>query len=135
MAKHLEKDGTPDEWANEFVADLRKARINDEYSNQAKLEASRELRELEPTDPWYAVLGGPRTTSQLLRACGMGELYDGYYAAWSSNVHGLCRLPHGVDGDRRLGLRPLRDFADYDYAAVLSVLKALGDLVGGHVAH
>ena len=61
-----------------YVRELRKARINDEYSRQAKLEASRELDQLDAGEPWYGIMGGPKTVAQLLRAVGLPNLYERY---------------------------------------------------------
>ena len=129
---YLTKAGLAGEGLEEAMAPIRKARINTEYAKQPFLEAKRALDILPVNDPWYAVLGGPNTVGQLMRAVGLSELHRGYYTPWSSRVHGLCVL----DGEQLTGasvsIRPLRTHSTEEFDSVLSLLGMVA-LVG--VAH
>ena len=119
----------------ELIKDLRKARINDEYSRQAKLEASRELDRLESGAPWYGIMGGPKTVAQLLRTVGLPNLYQRYYQPWSAMVHGVYLLPADGIESRQVAVRPLRHFAPAEYGLALALLDAIATLAMFHLAH
>ena len=122
------QDDAPEE-LREAIQQLRKERINKEYSSYAQLKAAQALDALPSGAPWYSVFDGPGGPAQLLNQAGMRLAYEKFFLPWNWVVHGVSSESLSAVKSMKYSYRPLRHYSKDSmehFADVLNYVATLG---------